>query len=359
MIEYENLGKLNALFHDELVNDLNDTIKKGWFICGEKVDLFEKQFAAYCSSKHCVGTGNGMDALILALKACDFPSGSEVIVAANTFIATIFATIHAGLKPVLVEPDIKTYNIDPNKIEGAISDKTVAIIAVHLYGKCCDMDFILRIAGQHNLIVIEDAAQAHGALYKGKKAGNLGDLAAFSFYPVKNLGALGDGGAVTTNKVNFAKRVKTLSNYGSEEKYYYEMIGHNSRLDEVQAGFLSIKLNNLDKIIAHKRKLATIYQEKLSNNFIKPIFSQEDAFHIYPIRHPKRDQLKKYLISNGVTTEIHYPIPPHQQPALLHYFKDENFPISEEIHNTILSLPCSLIHSENDILRVIEVFNNF
>ena len=361
MIEYENLRKLNLLYKDDLVADFIDSLHQGKFINGSKVTRFENEFAQYCNVAHCIGVGNGLDALTLGLKSFGFSANSEVIVPANTFIATILSVIHAGLKPVLVEPKIDTYTIDPEEIVKNINSKTVAIIAVHLYGKCCDMDAINLIAQNHNLKVIEDAAQAHGAKYKGKMAGILGDLAAFSFYPVKNLGALGDGGAVTTNNPILAHKIRTLANYGSNEKYHNIYVGQNSRLDEIQAGFLSVKLKTLDNLITHKKNIANIYQAQLKNEFIKPIVEEQydDCFHIYNIRHSERDALRKYLLENEIITEIHYPITPYIQPALASYFKNTHYPVSDEIHRTTLSLPCSLIHSDNDILQIVDVLNKF
>ncbi len=301
-----------------------------------------------------------MDALILSLKVFDFEKGSEVIVPSNTYIATILSIIHCGLKPVLVEPDIKTYNIDPTKIEEAITSKTKAVMIVHLYGKCCDMDPITSLCKKYNLKLIEDCAQSHGAKYKGKKSGTFGDVNAFSFYPTKNLGALGDAGSVNTDDENIAKAVKSLRNYGSGEKYYNERIGINSRLDEVQAGFLSIKLKRLDELNSHKRKLASIYLKELKNDFIKPVVDPDyfDVYHIFNVRHPKRDLLKEYLLKNEIKTDIHYPVPPHKQKAMQGIIEGD-YPISEEIHNTTLSLPISFFHKEEEIYKVVETMNKF
>jgi dTDP-4-amino-4,6-dideoxygalactose transaminase len=283
-----------------------------------------------------------------------------VIVPANTFIATILAILQNGLKPVLVEPDIRTYNIDPNKIAEKITNKTKAIIVVHLYGKCCDMDPILDLCKKHNLKLIEDSAQAHGARYKNKLAGSFGDFGAFSFYPTKNLGALGDGGAITTNDDTLADKIKTLRNYGSKVKYHNDIIGYNSRLDEVQAGFLSVKLKHLEKINEHKRSLAKIYFENLNEKFIKPVNDPNflDVFHIFNIRHARRDELKEYLLKHNIKTEIHYPVAPNKQKCLASEIGDQSYPISQEIHDTTLSLPLSFFHTEKDILQVVEVINS-
>jgi dTDP-4-amino-4,6-dideoxygalactose transaminase len=360
MIEYENLGKLNSKFFDEFQKSFNNSLQSGWYILGKNVLQFEKEFAEYNNSKFCIGVANGLDALILSIRSFSFPSDSEIIVPSNTYIATILAIIHNGLKPVLVEPDINTYNIDPAKIEAKINSRTRAILIVHLYGKPCEMGEIGSICKKYNLELIEDCAQAHGATFNGQKVGTFGAFGAFSFYPTKNLGAIGDAGALLCNNESDANRIKALRNYGSKVKYYNDYIGFNSRLDEIQAAFLSIKLKKLDEINLHKRKLATLYNKYLKEDFIKPVVSApcNDVFHIYCIRHSNRNKLKEYLQENGVLTEIHYPVPPHEQRALERVF-DEKFPISELIHKTILSLPVSFYHTEDDIYRVIEVLNKF
>jgi dTDP-4-amino-4,6-dideoxygalactose transaminase len=361
MIEYENLYKVNKPFFEEYKQAFRQTLESGWYILGNNVQAFEKEFSGYCNTSQCVGVANGLDALILALRAFNFEKGTEVIVPSNTYIATILSIVHNGLKPVLVEPDMATYNIDPKKIEEKITLKTRAIIVVHLYGKMCEMDTIVDIAKKHNLKVIEDCAQAHGATYKMVKAGNFGDFGAFSFYPTKNLGAIADAGAVTTNNDSFAQIIKTLRNYGSKEKYYNEMIGFNSRLDEVQAAFLLVKLKYLDKINNHKRKLANLYLEYLKQDFIKPVVHIDchDVYHIFNIRHSKRNALRDYLLKNDIKTEIHYPVAPNKQKAMIGILDTEETPIAEEIHHTTLSLPISYFHSEEDILKVIEVINKF
>jgi dTDP-4-amino-4,6-dideoxygalactose transaminase len=361
MIEYENLGKLNEPFFHEFENTFKNVLRSGWYILGENVKNFEDSFASFVGSKYCIGVASGLDALELSLRAFNFPSGSKVIVPSNTYIATVLSIFNAGLKPVFVEPDIRTYNIDPEKIEEKITSETVAIMVVHLYGKCCEMDKIMAIAKKHNLKVIEDCAQAHGALFNGQKTGSFGDMGAFSFYPTKNLGSLGDAGAITTSNSEFAGDVKKLRNYGSEIKYHNDLMGKNSRLDEIQAAFLLVKFKRLDEIINHKRKLAALYSQGLKEDYIKPFVDERfyDTYHIYNIRHPKRDELKAYLFENGVMTEIHYPIPPHKQKATEKYFSGEDYPISEEIHNTTLSLPISFFHTEKDIQKVIEIMNKF
>lgn len=361
MIEYENLNKLNLPFFDAYKKAFEETLDSGWFILGKKVEHFEKEFAAYCNSKHCIGVANGLDALIIALKAFDFPPGSEIIVPSNTYIATILSIVQNGLKPVLVEPDITTYNINPSLIEQHITPKTKAIMVVHLYGKVCEMDPINAIAKKHNLKIIEDCAQAHGATYKKRKAGSFGHFGAFSFYPTKNLGALADAGAVTTNEDLLADLTKSIRNYGSKKKYYNEVIGFNSRLDEIQAAFLSVKLLALDKINQHKRKLATIYTTNLKADFTRPVVhvDYDDVYHIYCIRHPKRDELKEYLLKNSVRTEIHYPVAPNKQKAMIGILDSTETPIAQEIHDTTLSLPISFFHTEDDIYKVIEIINSF
>ena len=361
MIEFENLAKLNAAFFNEYSDSFKRTMKSGWYILGKNVENFEREFATFCNVNHCVGLASGLDALVLALRAFDFEEGSEIIVPSNTFIATILAIVQNGLKPVLVEPDINSYNIDPSKIVEKITKKTRAIIVVHLYGKCCDMDPIIKICKENNLKLIEDAAQAHGAKYKGKVAGSFGDFGAFSFYPTKNLGALGDGGAITTNSFELAERIKILRNYGSKIKYHNEVIGYNSRLDEIQAGFLSVKLKHLDQINSRKRKLAEIYFNNIDDRFIKPTRDGDyfDVFHIFNIRHKERDRLRKWLLDNDIKTEIHYPISPNKQKCLEAIIGNALCPISEEIHQTTLSLPISYFHTSEEVIKVADVINKF
>lgn len=361
MIEYENLRASNEPFLEELKKSAISSINSGWYILGESVKKFEKSFAAYNHSAYCVGLANGLEALLLSLKAFDFKPGTEVIVPSNTYIATILAVLDAGCKPVLAEPDITTYNIDPEEIEKNITSNTGAVMVVHLYGKCCEMDRIQDICQKHHLKLIEDCAQSHGAKFKGKHSGTFGDFGAFSFYPTKNLGALGDAGAVLTDNEDLAKIISCLRNYGSQTKYYNDLIGYNSRLDEIQAAILSVKLQHLDEINEHKRTLAKLYFENLKDDFIKPVVNPDyfDVYHIFNIRHPKRDELKKYLLNHDIKTEIHYPVPPHRQKAMRGILDGESYPISEEIHHTTLSLPCSFGHTENDIYRVIEVMNKF
>jgi dTDP-4-amino-4,6-dideoxygalactose transaminase len=361
MIPYENLFELNKPFNEAFKQRFSDFLSSGWYILGKYTADFEQQFAEWNQSAHCIGVANGLDALTLSLKTFDFEPGSEVIVPSNTYIATILSITNNNLIPVLVEPDIDTYNIDPAEIEKAITPKTKAIMIVHLYGKCCDMDTIMAIKEKYNLVLIEDCAQAHGAMYKGKKSGTFGEFGAFSFYPTKNLGALGDAGAITTDHTAYADKVRKLRNYGSEKKYYNEYMGVNSRLDELQAAFLQVKLEALDSINTHKQKLAGMYLDQLKSDFILPVVDADytDVYHIFNIRHPRRDELKAYLLEQDIGTEIHYPVPPHQQKALLHLLEGQSYPISEEIHQTTLSLPCSYCHTEKDVQYVIDKLNAF
>ncbi len=361
IVEYENLGKANQSFFSEYRNAFETVMTSGWYILGDAVKKFEKQFAAYCGTNFCVGVANGLDAMILALKAFDFPPGDEVIVPSNTYIATILAVLHNNLTPVLVEPDINTYNIDPSKIEENITHRTKAVLVVHLYGKVCEMDKVLEVSKKHNLKLIEDCAQAHGASFKGVKAGNFGDYGAFSFYPTKNLGALADAGAVTGNDENLRQKISALRNYGSTVKYYNDVAGFNSRLDEMQAAFLSVKLQKLDVINQHKKKLAALYLKDLKDDFIKPSVHPDhcDVYHIFNVRHPRRDQLREFLLANDIRTEIHYPVPPTRQKAMKGILDGVSTPVSDEIHRTTLSLPISYFHTGDDVLRVIEVMNKF
>lgn len=362
MIDYENLGKLNAPFVERYKEKFNTILNRGWFVLGEEVSRFEEEFAAYCGAKHCVGLANGLDALTLSLKAFDFPEKSEVLVPSNTYIATILAIVNAGHVPVLVEPDIRTYNIDEKLIERKITTKTRAIMPVHLYGRMSNMPAIIGIAKKHGLKTIEDAAQAHGASINGKKTGAWGDVTAFSFYPTKNLGSLGDAGAITTDDGDIAQRIRTLRNYGSSIKYHNELPGYNSRLDELQAAFLRVKLEALDEINGHKNRLAAIYNEELNgSNFILPLTDSEyfHVYHIYNIRHDGRDKLKAYLEAKGIKTDIHYPVPPTGQKAMAGILDGQNAPVAEEIHATTLSLPVSFCHTEEDILYVCNALKQF
>ncbi|WP_455201303.1 DegT/DnrJ/EryC1/StrS family aminotransferase [Kaarinaea lacus] len=348
---------------DELDAAYQRFMESGWYILGEEVEAFEEEFASYCGAKYCVGVSNGLDALKLGLQAVGIKEGDEVIVPSNTYIATWLAVSQTGATPVPVEPDIKTCNIDPQSIEKAITGKTKAILPVHLYGQPADMDPILEIAARHGLLVVEDAAQAHGAKYKDRVIGSIGHVTAFSFYPTKNLGAFGDAGAVTTNDSRIAEKVRILRNYGLKEKNYNEVKGYNCRLDEQQAAFLRVKLKKLDEWNGRRRALASQYLAGLEKvaNLVLPYVpdSMEPVWHVFAICHPKRDELQAHLNSAGIGTLIHYPLPPHKSEA---YIKDQDwgtFPIAEEIANTILSLPMGPHISPEKIDLVIEALRSF
>jgi dTDP-4-amino-4,6-dideoxygalactose transaminase len=333
------------LAHEEKLNEaFKRVLTSGWYILGTEVSQFEEEFAEYCGTRHAIGVSNGLDAIHLALRAYDIGPGDEVIVPANTYIATWLAVTYSGAIPVPVEPDENTYNIDPTRIEEAITPRTKAIIPVHLYGRPAEMDRIMDIARRHGLKVIEDGAQAHGAIYHGKKVGALGDAAAFSFYPGKNLGALGDAGAITTNDSELAAKLRLLLNYGSKVKYHNEVQGFNCRLDELQAALLRCKLPSLDGENSHRARLANLYNENLQSAGVQvPMPSNESVhsvWHLYVIRSAQRDKLQRTLSDAGVGTMIHYPIPPHLQPAYAGLgYKAGDFPITEAIHNQVLSLP--------------------
>ncbi len=361
MIPYENLKRLNEPFEADLRAGFEAVLAKGHYILGHQLEVFEQEFAAYHGVKHCAGISNGLDALILALKALNLPKGSEVIVPSNTYIASMLSIIACDLVPVLVEPDIRTYNIDPARIQAAITPKTKVLLVVHLYGKLCDMGPIMDIKQKHGLYLVEDCAQAHGGTYKGKLAGTFGEFGAFSFYPTKNLGALGDAGGVICNDDTYNHTIMQLRNYGSDRKYYNDIVGYNNRLDEMQAAFLSVKLKRLNQMNAHRNKLADLYLANLSSQYILPAKDKDfyDVYHIFNIRHPKRDELQQYLQEKGIGTVIHYPVPPHRQKALKELYNGQNYPIADEIHNTTLSIPCSFCHTEGEIMEVIEALNNF
>lgn len=362
MIAYENLRLVNQPYEEEFQKVLTNFLAKGWYILGERVKLFEEEFAYYCGSKYCIGLASGLDALYLSLLALELPKGAEVLVPSNTYIATITSIVNAGLKPVLVEPKIETYNIDPALIEENINCNTKAIMVVHLYGKPCEMEAIMAIANQYNIPVIEDCAQSHGATVNHKMTGTWGLFGAFSFYPTKNLGALGDAGAIVTDNEEMAIKLKALRNYGSHKKYYNDYIGINSRLDELQAAFLSVKLKDLDRLNAYKKELAQLYLNNINNpNIILPVKQENisDAYHIFNIRCNQRDQLKEYLLNKGIMTEIHYPLPPNQQKGYLHEIGDKSFPISELIHQTTLSLPISFSSTVEEVMFISSAINDF
>ena len=353
--------------HREVEKDLDSAIKeviqRNWFIRGTQNEQFEKKFAKYCGTAYCVGCGNGLDALTLLLKAYGIKEGDEVIIPSNTFIATALAVTQTGAVPVFIEPVIDDYTMDASLIERKITAKTKAIIPVHLYGQTADMDTVNRIAKRYGLITIEDAAQSHGAKYKGRKAGSLGDAAGFSFYPGKNLGAMGDGGAVTTNDKTIAERVRALANYGSERKYHHIYQGVNSRLDELQAAILSVKLDRLDTWNQFRQQVAKRYLKEIQNpQIIKPVIADNrtHVWHIFAVRTKKRDQLKEYLTVRGIESAIHYPIPIHLQKGYQGLgIQKGGLPIAEKISNTVLSIPMYYGMSNEQIDYVIDMLNRF
>jgi dTDP-4-amino-4,6-dideoxygalactose transaminase len=363
IIKFLDLHKINERYRDEIGRAIKRVIDSGWYLHGKEVEKFEKEFARFCGVKYAVGVANGLDALIVSLRVLGIGKGDEVIVPANTYIATILAITANSATPVLVEPNINTYNIDPEKIEAAITSKTKAIMPVHLYGQACDMTVILEIAKKYNLKIIEDCAQAHGALHNKKRVGSFGDCNGFSFYPGKNLGALGDGGMVTTNNKAFAKKIRAIRNYGSFAKYKNLYKGINSRLDEIQAGILSVKLSHLKNDNEKRRNIAKYYLENIKNSAIilpkmKPDDPKSHVWHLFVIRCKTRNDLQKYLLDNGIETIIHYPIPPHKQEAYAE-FNNLDLPISEQIHNEVLSLPISPVMTTGEMQKVVKIINKY
>jgi dTDP-4-amino-4,6-dideoxygalactose transaminase len=362
-IPFLDLGAINGRHRDALEAAFRRVLDSGWYIMGKELEAFEREFADYCGTKHCIGVGNGLEALHLILRAYDIGPGDEVIVPANTYIATWLAVSYAGARPVPVEPNRGTCNLDPEQIESAITPRTKAILVVHLYGQPAEMDPICDVARRHGLKVIEDAAQAHGARYRGRRTGSLGDAAGFSFYPGKNLGALGDGGAVTTDDDFLAERLCVLRNYGSKIKYHNEEKGYNSRLDELQAAFLREKLTALDGDNACRAILAQRYSELLNGSgLILPFVPDgvESAWHLYTIRTPLRDALQRHLTDNGIGTMIHYPIAPHLQNAYADLgFLPGVFPVTESIHREILSLPIGPHLNEQQVSDVCRAIRDF
>lgn len=351
----------------ELDKDLRAAFERvytrSWYIEGVEDEAFEKAFAEYCGSDHCVGVGNGLDALVMALKALGIGAGDEVIVPSNTYIATALAVTYVSATPVFVEPDIRTFNINPGLIDAAITDKTKAIMPVHLYGQACDMEPIMAIAKKHNLFVVEDCAQAHGATYKGKKIGTFGDVAGFSFYPGKNLGALGDAGATITNNKELADKIRAYGNYGSDYKYHHIYKGNNSRLDEMQAAFLAAKLPHLERMNIERRRIAQLYIDGIKNPEVVLPFVPDYAvpvWHIFGIRCKRRAELEKFLNEKGIGTNKHYPIPMHLQDCYKDLgFEEGDFPIAEEISATELSIPMYYGMTDEEIQYVIEMVNKF
>ncbi len=370
MVPFLNIKAINDRQKQELMDAFESVLDSGWLIMGSAVKNFEQEFSAYCGTKHCISVANGLDALILILEAYKLmgimKDGDEVLVPCNTYIASILAISRAGLTPVLIEPDINTYLIDPSLLEEKISRKTRAILPVHLYGQLCDMDSINSIAKKYQLKVIEDSAQSHGAILNSKRSGNLGDASGFSFYPGKNLGALGDAGAITTNDDALANVLRALRNYGSHVKYENLYLGINSRLDEVQAALLSVKLKILDADNAQRRKVAQYYINNIANEAIHLPFEKGEnligreshVWHVFAVRTADRKKLQDYLAANGIQTVIHYPIPPHKQEAYKE-LGSMSFPLSEKIHQEIISLPISPVMTEVEYKKVVEVINQY
>ena len=366
MIKFLDLQKINLLHQQEIEQKLLDVFRSGWYLMGEEVKNFENNLAHYIGAKHAIGVANGLDALRLIFRAYIelgfMKAGDEVIVPANTYIASILALSDNGLAPVLVEPDDATFNLDVTKIEKAITPKTKAILIVHLQGRIVFSEELKSIAAKHNLKIIEDNAQAIGASWKGIKSGNLGDAAGFSFYPGKNLGALGDAGAVTTNNDDLAKAIRAIANYGSNQKYVNIYKGLNSRLDEIQAAVLDVKLKYIDQENETRRVIAKRFFSEINNPKItlpeNPSDENEHVWHVFVVRCKERDVLQTYLTERGIQTIIHYPIPPHQQEAYKE-FKDLSFPITEAMHNEVLSLPISSILTEDEITEIINVVKQF
>lgn len=361
MIKFLDLKKINERYREEIDLRIKGVLDSGWYILGGECKAFEENFARYIGVKHCIGCANGLDALNLILRGYDFKPNDEIIVPANTYIATILAISENNLTPVLVEPDIKTYNIDPDKIEAAITPKTRAIMLVHLYGQAVCMDKIYELAKKYDLKIIEDSAQAHGSEYKGIKCGALGDASGFSFYPGKNLGAMGDGGCVTTNNDELAARIRAIANYGSDYKYHHIFKGVNSRLDEIQAGVLDVKLKYLDSDNTRRREISKFFRENIKNpEIILPETYDEKAhvWHVFVVRTKNRAKFQNYLEENEIQTNIHYPTPPHKQGAYKEWAA-RNYPVTEKIHNEIISIPMSPVLEDFEVEKIVEVINGY
>jgi len=361
MIPFLDLRQINAPHQAAIEAAMQRVARSGWYVLGEEVRTFEKNFAEYCGAAYCVGVANGLDALQLILQAYGFPQGSEVIVPANTYIASVLSVTFLGLTPVWVEPDAKTMLIDPALIEEKITDKTVAVMPVHLYGRSCEMTAIMELAKKHGLKVITDVAQAHGATHRGSRSDILGDASAFSFYPTKNLGALGDAGAVVTYDAALAEKIRHLRNYGSLKKYLNEYQGINSRLDEIQAAVLNVKLPQLDAENQRRRQIAQRYLQEIKlPKLTLPPGDQldQDVWHLFVVRHPEREKFVKYLEDNGIQTNIHYPLPIHYQNAYREY-RHLSLPITEQIHREVISLPLNTVLTDAEVGRVVDVVNQF
>lgn len=365
MIKFLDLHKINERYREEIDTRIKQVLDSGWYLLGEQDKKFEKNFAEYCGVKHCIGCANGLDALNLIIRAYGFGSGDEIIVPANTYIASILAISENGCTPVLIEPDINTYNINLDLIEEKITSKTKAIMVVHLYGQAVQMEKIWALAKKYNLKIIEDSAQAHGAVVsvngEFKRVGNLGDASGFSFYPGKNLGCMGDGGAITTNDDELAKKVRAIANYGSDYKYHHIYKGVNSRLDEIQAGILDVKLKYLDEDNARRREIAKYYRENIKNEKIilpKTYDEKAHVWHVFVARTNNREALQKHLEDNGIQTNIHYPTAPHKQECYKEY-SSLNLPITEKIHQEVMSLPISPVMTDEEVKKVVEVVNDW
>ncbi len=365
MIKFLDLQKINHEFRDALLAACADVIDSGWYISGGALASFEQDFARYCGVEHCIGVANGLDALVLTLRAWKelgrLKDGDEVIVPANTYIASVLAITENRLVPVLVEPDESSYNLSPAKVRNAITERTRAILPVHLYGRLADMPEIMAIASQHDLLVLEDSAQAHGASIDGRRAGSWGHASGFSFYPGKNLGALGDAGAITTNDAQLAEVLRALRNYGSHEKYKNLYTGVNSRLDEIQAAMLSVKLKYLDEHVSRRRQIAGAYLDEVKNPFVQlPVWenAEQHVWHLFVVRSSRRSELQEHLTAAGVQTLIHYPIPPHKQDAYREYSR-LSLPLTEKLHQEVLSLPMDPTLSADDVSLVIDALNSF
>lgn len=362
MIKFLDLHKINERFRDEMDAATKRVLDSGWYLLGKEVETFEKNFAAYCGVKHCIGVANGLDALNLIIKAYGFGPGDEIIVPANTYIATVLAVSENGATPVLVEPDWQTRLIDAEKIEAAISPKTKAIMIVHLYGRAMEMTKVWELAKKYNLKVIEDSAQSHGAYFEGNRCGNLGDASGFSFYPGKNLGCLGDGGCVTTNDDELATKIRAIRNYGSDYKYHHIYKGTNSRLDEIQAAWLDVKLPHLDADNEKRRVIAERYCAEIKNPLIElpaiPANREGHVWNVFAVTCKERNRLQKHLEDNGIQTNIHYPTPPHKQGAYAE-LSHLSFPITERMHDEIISLPMSPVMTDEEVVEVIRIINGF
>ena len=362
MIKFLDLKSVNRKYESKIQEAFTRVLDSGWYILGKELEKFESEFASYCGSSFAIGVASGLDALTLIVKAYGFGVGDEIIVPSNTYVATVLAITNCGATPIFVEPNADTHLIEASNIEKSITDKTKAIMPVHLYGRVCDMDSICDLAKKNDLKVIDDAAQAHGAIYKGTRVGNLADATGFSFYPSKNLGAMGDAGAITTNDEKLANKIMALRNYGSQKRYHNKYKGLNSRMDELQAAVLRIKLSGLDEDNAARRRVAQLYSKMIrSTKIILPELPKDQemhVWHLFVVRTDRRDQLKQYLDNNGIASQVHYPIAPHKQQCYSEYNK-LSMPIAEKLADEVLSLPISPVMSEQDIKKVVEVINGW